>query len=176
MKSSRVPRIATILVMLGIGCTSWLSPLQAIGAETVASPSLPLSQSTILDTRLDRTGRLLGQVVDAQGNPQADLSIDLLREGETLAQVVTDAEGRFRVDGLSGGLLVIDTQGATAFARVWTNEAAPPSATPGLLLVTDGSVARGQFFSDPFKWSLVGGGLLVGGAVVVAVSGSASGS
>ena len=176
MKPRLVHRTATLLAMLGIGCTSWLSPLQAIGAESVTSSSRPLSQSTILDTRLDRAGRLLGQVVDAEGRPQADIPINVLRGGKTLARVVTDSEGRFHVDGLSGGLIIIDTKGATALARVWTNEAAPPSAMSAILLVTDASIARGQILSDPYQWSVIGAGLLIGGVIVIVATDSASGS
>lgn len=115
------------------------------------------------DIRLDANGRMTGMVVDANGRPQRDAAVVARRVDRTadLMSVKTREDGRFLLGPLSAGTYRLETKEGVCICRLWTQAAAPPSASPALLIVNDASVTRGQrpigdlFRSDPLLMATV---------------------
>ncbi|MBN1854823.1 MAG: hypothetical protein JW829_18970 [Pirellulales bacterium] len=108
----------------------------------MAAPPLP---RTTPDIALQQGGVLTGQVVDAQGIPQAKAPISIRQAGVEVSRVTADKEGHFKTSGLHGGVFHLVTTDGQAMYRVWTEGTAPPAAQKDALLVT-GNVVRGQWF------------------------------
>ena len=127
-------------------------------------------KSVVLDVALGDRGTLLGYVVDGKGVRQNSERLIVKRHGEELAAVVTDAEGRFLVSGLSGGVVELEVSGRQTACRIWHPGTAPPVAKKAILLVTDDAVKLGQrefgtlLHSDP---ALLG--LFLAAAILVPV-------
>jgi len=98
----------------------------------------------ILDITLHDGGAFLGQVVDAQGSPVVGMPVSLRDGNRPLAEARTNAQGFFAFQGLQPGVYQVATPAGAAVYRVWSPQAAPPSAKPGALLVSTGQTVRGQ--------------------------------
>lgn len=102
----------------------------------------------IVDVKLDSRGSLGGYVTDAQGNAVAGSEVTIERysaSGRAIAaKATTDDVGRFQTGPLASGAYLASSAGGSAPVRVWKDEAAPPGATRGLLIVADSGLARGQ--------------------------------
>jgi hypothetical protein len=87
-------------------------------------------------------------VTDAEGVSIERATVTLEQPspgGRTVAsKVVTDAAGRFQTGPLSGGVYLASAPGGAAIVRLWKGDVAPPSASNGLLIVSDEQTARGQ--------------------------------
>ena len=140
------------------------------GMALAASPI-----SCVKDVALQQGGALRGQVISAQGVVQPRLRVSLLRDGQPVAEVLTDKQGRFAVTGLTGGVYLVSTQGTMEVLRAWTHQTAPPAAVTGLLLVPHGDVANGQHDGhrdgdgDGIGLHEMGFGALIIGAIVTTV-------
>jgi len=107
-------------------------------APTAASPF-------IQDVALDDLQRLTGRMVDGNGAPVANESILLGSKSGPPQQATTDDEGNFFFAVTRGGTYSVSTAHHNQHTRVWTSEAAPPSASQGLLIVAEtDAVERGQ--------------------------------
>ena len=132
---------ALVMAAVGMLVPNW-AWAEVVDGEQQNAPA-------ILDVSL-RDGKLVGQVLDAQGAPIRDEAVSIRTRGQEVAQVKTDDLGRYSVDGLNTGLYqVVTTQGGASY-RVWDAQTAPPAAQPGALMII-GQPVRGQ---------LGGGGLL----------------
>ena len=102
------------------------------------------SQSLIRDAVLSPEDALSGIVLTGSGAADAGRTV-LARtaDGQTRS-TITDERGRFLFQGCRGGSYRLGVNGATSLWRVWTCDAAPPIATPGVLLISGDTVARGQ--------------------------------
>jgi hypothetical protein len=104
---------------------------------------------------------MAGQFVDAQGQPKQNQLLVVKRHNGELRQTKTDAQGRFVIEGMSGGLCQIASTESAVVCRCWTANSAPPSATRELLIVSGEGVQRGQrpigdlLFSGPMLIALV---------------------
>lgn len=125
-----------------------------IVTETPADNDAPASE--IVDVALSSDGRFEGVLVDDQGNPVEAAAITMYLRDEVVAELTTDAEGRFSSSGLQAGVYrVASAQGESMF-RLWSHEAAPPTAVTSALLVNSSDVARAQFgLLDPVNTSLI---------------------
>ena len=133
----------------------------------------------VRDLALGAGGLLQGQVVNRDGLPERGATVSLLRDGETVATVKTDAEGTFAINGISGGVFAITSGKAIGIVRAWTPGTAPPAASRGVLLVPTDLTARGQSCLAHLTPAQIGvGGLIVlgmaGAIIAVAVNDSAS--
>jgi hypothetical protein len=97
----------------------------------------------VVDVALQDGGRLQGQVLDPQGAPIADTVVSLSTGGHVIATPRTNAEGRFLVQGLKGGVYQVATDNRGGLYRFWAPQTAPPAARSDLLLV-DGWSVNGQ--------------------------------
>ncbi|HID77329.1 MAG TPA: carboxypeptidase regulatory-like domain-containing protein [Planctomycetaceae bacterium] len=107
-----------------------------------ATPEKP--SSPIADLMLHEGNTLVGQVVDAQGKPLADVPVSLRVAAGELAAGKTNAQGYFAFRGLRSGVYQIAIPAGVAMYRVWAPGTAPPAAQPGAMLVADGQTVRGQ--------------------------------
>lgn len=162
MKLARIVR-GTMVALATIGM---LIPQLALGAPTVAGQLGP----TVRDVALESGGRLRGQVLDGQGVPVPGIQVAIAQQGHVIATATTDAQGRFEVTGLRGGVYQVATDRGTAMYRLWAPRTAPPAAASSALIVDDGTIVRGGmggggvigFLSNP--WVL---GAIVAAAIAI---------
>lgn len=93
-------------------------------------------------------GTLQGVVVDRQAVPVAGRRIQLYSGTAQVAEVVTDAAGRFQVQGVRNGLHGVRVGSSDTAVRFWDSQRAPQTAARQLVLVLDQSVIRGQSGAD----------------------------
>jgi hypothetical protein len=151
------------LSLAGLACVTWLIPVHS-QAATPVNASRPVS--IVRDVALDAQGRIMGQFVDAQGQPRAHQALVIQRQGGQARRASTDAQGRFVVENLSGGIYQIAAEDAAVVCRCWSANTAPPVATRQLLIVSGEGVERGQ---RPFV-DLLSGPLLIGLVIVAAIA------
>jgi hypothetical protein len=125
------------LVMAWIACAGMISPISVFGGQPAQQ------QSRIQDIALN-SGALAGQVVDQQGNAIAGTAVAVGQDGRPVSKAVTDEYGRFEITNLTGGVYHVASAGTVSVCRVWSEAAAPPVATDGLLVVSNNHVIRGQ--------------------------------
>jgi hypothetical protein len=126
----------------------------------------------MLDVALNKDGGLLGQVLDSTGRPLPQQTVIVRGIADGIAhQTTTNAQGKFTVPALHGGVFQVEGSNCLALCRCWTAPAAPPSANRELLLVSDGQLQRGQrpiedlFFSSPVLL-----GLIIAAAIAIPIA------
>lgn len=127
--------------MLGLAAATMVLPLNSIMAADAAAP-------VMTDVALQQDGSLHGAVLTAAGTPIVNTPVVIQHSGRAIATVVTNAEGRYQVSGLRGGVHTVQAVGTTTPCRFWTAAGAPPAARRGLALVKDGAVVRAQSCCD----------------------------
>lgn len=132
-----------------------------------ASPDRP--RRVIPDIALRDGGVLLGQVVKTDGSPVPGAPIALRNGSQELGAATANSAGYFAFSGLRTGTYQVTTTGSAGTYQVWTAEAAPPVAQPGVLLVTNGETVRGQMQPGPF-FGLLAQPILIGGLVAAAIA------
>ncbi len=153
-----------------------------VGAEPPVAPPDPAAWSardvSVDDVALRAEGILLGRVVTAgEGGLRrgvAGVGIVLRRQSRVVAQTATDAEGRFAISHLSGGVYELAArtpQGVyNRCCRLWAGSAAPPSAMAEIELVDDGQhgqLVRGQ---SPFPVASIGRVATIAGIAAGAIA------
>jgi hypothetical protein len=130
-------------VTVSWACVALLLPT---GQLSAAGPPRPTggADNPVVDLRLSDDGVLHGSLCDAVGRPVADQVVVLRQGSEAVARVTTDGRGEFAFRQLRGGLYQLTASGATLVCRVWTREAAPPTAFDALRLADGTVVVRGQ--------------------------------
>lgn len=134
----------------------------------------------INDVALGNGGTLLGQVVDPQGLGVAGAQVVVLQQGQKPVQTVADKTGTFQLVGLKGGTAQVATTGGQGVYRLWAANTAPATARHSALVLSNGSVVRGQASCDQPSYGMGGwilpalaaGGIIAG--VAVATSNTSS--
>jgi len=121
-----------------------LASAPAAAAET-AVPVAPAERPRAIDVELRPEGVLLGQLVSASGAPRGDARVKLTTPDGREALAKTNDEGAFAFRGVRG-VATLQTDKSLAVVRGWAPGAAPPSATPAVLMVEQDGVARGQHY------------------------------
>ena len=136
---------AVKIALLWFSCLGLLLPESAFAASLEPpGPAQAPPAFRIGDAVLGPQGALRGQVVDPQGMAVPGARVVLFTQDGPVARVAADAQGRFVVGNLrQGTYLVVGGEGAAAY-RVWAAPIAPPSATSEVLIVSDGTLVRGQ--------------------------------
>ena len=126
---------------LCLACFGMMIPQGAL----VAAAEKPQQQTTarMLDVKLT-DGSASGLIVDAQGKVLKGAKIALRYQNRVVAQTTTNADGRFAITGLIGGVHELETVNGRVPARLWTEKTAPASAKPVALIVSDKNVIRAQ--------------------------------
>lgn len=136
MRHNWICRALAVLALTGM-----MMPMQA-GAETPVPAKTAVPQ--IRDVAMSEGNVLLGQAFDPQGRPLVRAKVVAIRDGQEIAQTLTDAQGRYTLRALPSGRYSIQAGGANGMFRVWTAEAAPPSASPVAVVTADSAVVLGQ--------------------------------
>ena len=132
-------------VAAGLACLGMVVPqtaLQAAGPQQAKKVVKPAAAVT--DVAMQADGTVQGQVLNAQG-AHLDGAVVSIRQGnEEVARTLTDAQGRFTVRNLRGGVYhVVAGRGAKVF-RFWAPKTAPPSAQAQAVIVSGAEIVRGQ--------------------------------
>jgi len=134
-----------------LACVGLLLPRAAPAADPeqpVAPQNRPAPR--FRDVALGPHGTLRGTVVNPQGEALAGARIVALDVRGPVAESMANADGRFAVANLPPGpYVVLGGQGAAGI-RAWTPEVAPPAASHEVLIVSDGTVLRGQ--NGLYQW------------------------
>jgi len=163
--------------MVAVTAFMLLLPLQQVLAANPqalkrAHDPAAISPSVIRDIALQAGGTMRGQVVDAQGNPCGETPLRVVRASDQapVAIAQTDAQGRFDVSGLTGGVYRVETAAGVAVYRLWAPNTAPPSAVASALVVQGDPTVRGNLGSIGwFGWTLIGLGVAAAIALPLAL-------
>lgn len=147
---------------------SWLG--MVLPATTFAADEQQKSLP-VVDVSLATDGSFRGSVVNANGQHLDGVSLQLrsMRNAKTMSTVTNN--GEFAFEKVAGGSYQLTTPNSNYFCRIWTKQAAPPSAVDKLLVVSDDRLARAQrpmcqfFMADPFWISVA-----VAAAVVIPIA------
>lgn len=146
----------------GLACLTWLVPIQCLAVdEQTTGSTAAATRPVIRDVALGKNGSMTGQLLDGQGQTRPNQMVVVQRQGGDLHKTQTDNDGRFVVNGLTGGTYYVATVDSAAFCRCWTERTAPPAAKHDLLLVSGEGIQRGQrpfgdmLFSAPVLIALV---------------------
>lgn len=111
------------------------------GALLAANPS---ASPTIYDVALQKDGLLVGQVIDANGTPQANVPVTIASNDRVLGTATTNEHGIFAFRGVKTGVYRVSSADGIAQYRVWQAEVAPPGAAKNAVVVATEDLTRGQ--------------------------------
>lgn len=150
--------------------------LAAVGNPAVDAPRSG-APARVVDVALNEHSVLSGQLVDAQGVGKHDCRVRILSDEQVIGEALTDYQGRFSISVPRGGVYTLSDGEASALVRVWTAQAAPPSAKASVLMVSDPELARGRLGRGGLD-TLIGWAAIIGvtAAVIWAVTDSSDGS
>ena len=153
-------------LLITLSCGILYSPVAGAYGDTKTESTLLKTQ----DIALAADGLLTGYVLDNQGRPAANAPVIVLFRKKPIAKTHTNARGVFQIRGLRAGFHSIQSSDAMTHCRLWTKQAAPPSARKGALVVNNGEIVRGQWGMlccvDPIQVALGAGALA---ALIVAI-------
>ncbi len=172
-----------------------LPPQCLLGADTGAGETTASGKPVVIatseqrpdtnkpstDFELEKNGLFSGQIVNAQGQPQAGAAV-ILHGRIQQYKTVSDARGWFHFASLTGGTYRLETGGKQQLFRLWTHGTAPPKSNQKMLVVQQGkTIVLGQYCGDGVNCgSGVGAGgrvkhalanpLVIGGIVAAAIA------
>ena len=122
------------------------------------------------DAALSTDGHLIGHLLDGGGKALDAMTVELLRDGQTVGTTTTNRDGSFGFAAVRPGTYTLKTIAGLQSVRVWDPSIAPPSAKRPLALVVRETEVRGQYgmFADPVP--AVGLGVGIAGLVLGAVA------
>jgi hypothetical protein len=156
MKNRRVIRaVAVLLATMGM-CLP-----QVVLAEAPAAAPAPAAPA-VVDIAMADGGVLHGQLVDLQSGKVAKVPVSVRAQNQEVARTMTTNDGRFAVKGLRGGVYQVAAGQGQGVYRLWTANAAPPSAQKSALVYT-------QFGGGGMKM-LLANPIVVAGVVATAIA------
>ena len=167
---SRIPQGFVVLVT----ATSLLSSQVLVSAAQVSV------SAQAVDVALSVTGTLSGAVVDTRGHARGKTAVEVRRGRLLVARALTDANGRYDVSNLPGGLYQVRVDGTETLVRAWAAGTAPRSAAKQLPVIADAPIVRGQDQDappdEPASRGLFGGSALADGLVSALIVGGVVGT
>jgi hypothetical protein len=103
-----------------------------------------------IDVALTPSGTLQGRLIVNDHALSPHTTIELLDAHGSRFAMVTDEQNRFAVAGLKGGVYQLVVGNHCRVVRIWTADAAPPSAAPHVEIDLTQPIARGQYDAPPF--------------------------
>lgn len=132
------------------------------------APSAVVKPSHGTDVALT-DGKLTGKLLTANGQPIDGATISVLKDGQEVGKTVTSSDGSYTIGDLKTGSHTIQTANGQQQVRLWSQEAAPPSAKSQLTISQ--TAIRGQGFGE----GAMGGGESFGGGEGMGGGGSGGG-
>lgn len=126
-----------------------------------ATPDLVHRQAVVRDVALAADGSLQGQVIRPQGAAGSHVQVVFGRLDGTPMATMTQADGRFQVNGLRPGIYQFQTATQSDVYRVWAPQTAPPAAQAGIVIVEQETIVRGQnnsawtYLANPWVMGLI---------------------
>lgn len=105
-------------------------------------------QPAAIDVAMAKDGTISGRVLDADQNGLAKSEVSIRQGKMEIAKTVTDAEGRFKIVNLKGGVYVVAANRGFGLFRFWTAKSAPPKSHDQVLLMSNSVVVRAQNAND----------------------------
>lgn len=105
-------------------------------------------QAVAIDVAMAKDGTISGRVLDADQNGLAKSEVSIRQGKMEMTKVVTDADGRFKIANLKGGVYVVSASSGFGLFRFWTAKSAPPKSHEQILLVSNSVVVRAQNAND----------------------------
>ncbi len=96
------------------------------------------------DVGLHQDNLLFGQVVDAQGVPQASVPIQLIQKNRVLITVKTDPSGFFAISKIPPATYQVKSGKMSGTYRLWAPKTAPAEAQAGVMMVVGQGPVRAQ--------------------------------
>ncbi len=131
------------MVLATLGMILPAPKLFAADGKTDA-PTTKVAKNKIPDISL-AGGVFAGRVVDHTGAPIEGAEVVVKQGKKEVTRVVTNEKGLFQAKEMKGGVYQVSSGNTDGVFRVWTENAAPPSAKGHALLVMGENGARGQF-------------------------------
>lgn len=129
--------------------TTAKAKLDDVPAATESTPAAKkMVTPAAIDVAMTKNGTISGRVLNADqtGAPKTEVTI---RQGRLeVAKIVTDAEGRFEIANVKGGLYVVAANSGYGLFRFWTAKSAPPKSHQQVLLMSKSVVVRAQNPND----------------------------
>lgn len=95
-----------------------------------------------------KDGTISGRVLDAEQNGVAKTEVSIRQGKMEVAKTVTDADGRFEIANVKGGVYVVAANSGYGLFRFWTAKSAPPKSHEKVLLMSNSVVVRAQNAND----------------------------
>jgi hypothetical protein len=137
MKTSKTFRA----VVVALTCLGVCFPHPSFATEMVVVDGIQVNK-VVQDLSL-QDGVLIGGLVDSNGKGVEDAPVVIGQNGKAVAELRTDAEGRFAAKGLKPGVYQVVSHGGLSNYRVWEADQAPVDAKKGVIQTVDRNVARG---------------------------------
>ena len=131
---SRIPQGFVVLV----------TATSLLGSQVLVSAAQVSVSAQAVDVALSVTGTLSGAVVDTRGHARGKTAVEVRRGRRLVARALTDANGRYDVSNLPGGLYQVRVDGTETLVRAWAAGTAPRSAAKQLPVIADAPIVRGQ--------------------------------
>jgi hypothetical protein len=147
--------------VIALAAIGMMMPAPQVQGATAAPAKIVRTDASVLDIGLKSDGVFAGRVVDHTGTPSAKTEVTIRQGQQVVAKTTTDAEGRFAVKGLKGGVYEVASGKTAGTYRIWTETMAPPAAKEQALLVLGENGTRGQI-------GAMGGGVVLLAAAVIA--------
>ncbi|MBN2022404.1 MAG: hypothetical protein JW809_06375 [Pirellulales bacterium] len=128
-----MPRRAALGLAAKVVMAVALVPLEsAAGAETTATVAAPPARGDVRDVALEPGGLLRGRVAPSSPGAAAPRRVYLIHQGRVVSEALSDAQGRFLMQRLSGGTAALAVDDAARpdprAYRLWLPRTAPPGA------------------------------------------------
>ena len=165
--------------MINFGSTKKAMCLILTGLLIVGTPAMANGPAEIRshDATLSDHGLLSGMVLDPSGQPVEGITVQVIHRDSVVASSTSDAQGRFKIQGLRNGAHTIQAGQHQSQIRLWETATAPPKATSNISIVVDDTVVRGQALLTPvkeggnrMKGATLGALLLVGGGAAIVLA------
>ncbi|NLS96510.1 MAG: hypothetical protein GXX96_30600 [Planctomycetaceae bacterium] len=143
-------------------------PAAAVPTASATPPSPAVTVAAVSDVALSADGLLRGQLLSPQGRGLAGVQIAAFSGNRSLGSATTDADGRFAIAGLKGGVVTLVAGQTQTVVRVWTPKGAPAAAKSSVLLVDGQPQALGQSWRG-FK-KVITNPWVIAGVVAAAVA------
>jgi hypothetical protein len=132
------------------------SAMIALATLGICLPEITLAASeptppAVVDIAMADGGVLQGQVVDLQGASTTGIPVSVRAQNQEIIRTTTAKDGRFTVQGLRGGVYQVAAGEGQGVYRLWTANAAPPSAQRNAIVFTQNGGGGGlkMFLTNP---------------------------